>query len=174
VDFVHTYSAGDLEHVCVRIDAGLHTDLQDLDEHGRIEGFRGPRAGNPPRVAKAGETLLWWILLVAVWISTLNSVTAQELVVASVAGLACALVATSTRGAYRGSWKLSRAWSLPLAVVRDCATLFSRDAAVRRVPLRPKEKAVKTLIVSAAPGTVVLDDKGQSLLVHALGREARR
>jgi hypothetical protein len=32
-------------------------------------------------------------------------------------------------------------------------------------------KAVKTVIVSASPGTVVLDDEGESLLVHDLGDE---
>jgi len=32
VDFVDTYSAGDLERACVRIDATLREEFEDLDE----------------------------------------------------------------------------------------------------------------------------------------------
>jgi hypothetical protein len=124
-------------------------------------------------VAKAGETLVWWLLLIGLWISTLSTVTGQELLVAAVAGLPCAVVATVGRRVYGGRWRPARAWTLPLKIVRDCATLFSRQAAVRRIPVRADVKAVETVIVSVSPATVVLDDKDGSLLVHALGREGR-
>jgi multisubunit Na+/H+ antiporter MnhE subunit len=124
-------------------------------------------------VARAGETLVWWLVLVGVWVSTLSTVTAQEVVAATVAGLPCAVAATVARRTYRGRWKPVRAWRLPVAILRDCAALLSRDSAIRRIPVQPKEKAVQTMVVSASPGTVVLDDEGRSLVVHAVGREAR-
>jgi hypothetical protein len=37
--------------------------------------------------------------------------------------------------------------------------------------VEPIRKAVRTVVVSASPNTVVLDDKDGSLRVHAVGRE---
>ncbi|MEV4317055.1 hypothetical protein [Actinocrispum sp. NPDC049592] len=121
-------------------------------------------------MARAGETLLWWVALVGLWVSTLSTITTQELVAAAVAGVPCALVAMFARRAYGGEWRLSRAWSLPVAIVRDCAKLFSRETGIHRIPVEPHEKAVKTMVVSASPGTVVLDDE-DDLTVHTLGRQ---
>ena len=125
-------------------------------------------------MARAAETLIWWLVLVGVWTSTLSTVSAEELVVAGCCGLACAVLATTARAVYRGSWRLARAWTLPVDIIRDCAALFSRESVVRRVTVSPAAKAVRTLVVSASPGTVVLDDEGDALTVHAVGRAARR
>lgn len=87
-------------------------------------------------MARAVETLVWWVVLVAVWITTLSSPNAQDLVAAAVTGLVCAYVATVVGRVYRKPWKLTKAW--------------------------------KTLVMSAWPATVVLDDREDSLRVHTL------
>lgn len=120
-------------------------------------------------MARAVESIVWWAVLVGVWLCTLSTVTTQELVLAAVAAVPCALVATALRAAYQGRWKPTRAWSLPMRIVRECASLFSR-ASLRKIPVDTARKAVKTVVVSASPGTVVLDDKDDELLVHSLGR----
>ena len=122
-------------------------------------------------MARAVETAVWWAVLVGVWLTTLSSVDGQDLVLAAVLAVPCAITATVVRGAYGGRWQPASAWPLPLAVIRGCGALFSRHAERRTIPVRPIQKAVKTVIVSASPNTVVLDDKGSELQVHALGRE---
>ncbi len=114
---------------------------------------------------------MWWAVLVGVWLTTLSTVNWQDLLVAAVVAVPCALAAALLRGVYRGCWRPANAWTLPSAVVRGCAALFSRHTALRHIPSDPVRKAVKTVIVSASPGTVVLDDEGESLLVHDLGDE---
>jgi hypothetical protein len=114
---------------------------------------------------------VWWAVLVGIWLTTLSSVEGQDLLVAAVAAVPCALVATFVRGVYCGHWRPSSGWTLPVAIARGCAALFSRHTELRRIPSGSLRKAVKTVIVSASPGTVVLDDEGDSLLVHALGDE---
>jgi multisubunit Na+/H+ antiporter MnhE subunit len=114
--------------------------------------------------------LVWWCALVAVWLTAAGTVTIQELVLAGVTGVACAWAAVVLRGIYGGEWRLVSAWGLPVAIVRESGALFSGHANVRRVDVRPAVKAVRTLVLSASPGTVVLDDKDGSLLVHTLGR----
>jgi multisubunit Na+/H+ antiporter MnhE subunit len=123
-------------------------------------------------MARAVESVVWWTVLVGVWLTTLSTVNWQDLLVAAVVAVPCALAATMLRGVYHGCWRPASAWTLPLAVVRGCAALFSRHTQLRHIPARPAaRKAIKTVIVSASPGTVVLDDKGDSLLVHGLGDE---
>jgi multisubunit Na+/H+ antiporter MnhE subunit len=122
-------------------------------------------------MARAVESAVWWVVLVGVWLTTLNALNWQDLLVAAVAAAPCALVATLVRGVYRGQWRPASAWSLPVAVAQGCAALFSRRTALRRIATSSTRKAVRTVIVSASPGTVVLDDEGDSLLVHALGDE---
>ena len=122
-------------------------------------------------MARAIESAVWWAVLVGVWLTTLSAVDAPDLFLAAVAAVPCALVATLVRGVYRGRWRPASAWTLPVAVVRGCAALVKRHTELRRIPVQTVRKAVKTVVVSAAPGTVVLDDDGDSLLVHALGDE---
>jgi hypothetical protein len=86
---------------------------------------------------RAVETLVWWAVLVGVWLTTLSSMNGQDLAVAAVLAVPCALAATAVRAIYG------------LSGVR---------------------KAVKTIVVSSWPTSVVLDDKDDTLLVHPLRR----
>jgi multisubunit Na+/H+ antiporter MnhE subunit len=122
-------------------------------------------------MARAVESVVWWAVLVGVWLTTLSAVNWQDLLVAAVLAVPCAVAATLLRGAYDGRWRPARAWTLPVEIARGCAALFSRRAELRRIPVTALRKGVKTVVVSASPGTVVLDDDGDSLLVHALGDE---
>lgn len=120
-------------------------------------------------MARAVESAVWWAVLVAIWLTTLSAVNWQDLLVAAALAVPCAVAATLLRVAYGGLWRPARAWTLPVEIARGCAALVSRRTALRRIPVSSLRKGAKTVIVSASPGTVVLDDDGDSLLVHALG-----
>jgi multisubunit Na+/H+ antiporter MnhE subunit len=122
-------------------------------------------------MTKVIESAVWWAVLVGVWLTTLSSFDWQDFVLAAVTAVPCAVAAAGVRRAYGGRWRPASAWTLPMAVIRGCGALFSRRKQLRHIPVRSVQKAVRTVIVSASPGTVVLDDDGDSLLVHALGRE---
>jgi multisubunit Na+/H+ antiporter MnhE subunit len=114
---------------------------------------------------------VWWAVLVGVWLTTLSAVNWQDLLVAAALAIPCAVAATLLRVAYGGRWRPARAWTLPVEIARGCAALSSRQTELRRMPVSSLRKGVKTVLVSASPGTVVLDDDDDSLLVHALGDE---
>jgi len=118
---------------------------------------------------KSVGTLAWWCVLVGVWLTAAGAVTTQEVALAGATGLVGAWAAVVLRGMYGGEWRLVSAWGLPVAIVRDTPALFSGQTGLRRVEVRPAVRAVKTIVLSASPGTVVLDDKDGSLLVHTLG-----
>jgi len=134
-------------------------------------------------VSRAVEALVWWIVLTGIWLLTLTSFSVQELSAALVAGLLCALVATTARESYRASWRPRARWLswialLPHTVVADTVRVLGprlrTPAERRRIPV-DDDGAVATMVVSAAPGTVVLDDRvaeatgnRTTLVVHAL------
>jgi multisubunit Na+/H+ antiporter MnhE subunit len=146
------------------------------------------RPGNSGEVRWLPEVGLWWLALVAVWVLTLSAPSAGELVVAALVAVPCAVAARAARRTYRRAWPARRGWlrwaiHLPGAVLRDSARLLRGvpDGALRRVPLAddsPSTRAAATVLVSASPGTLVLDDDvegdvegddtGGALLVHAL------
>ena len=114
---------------------------------------------------------MWWAVLVGVWLTTLSAVNWQDLLVAAVLAVPSAIIATLVRQGYGGRWRPASAWRLPLEIARGFGALFSRRAGLREIPVSAMRKGVKTIVVSASPGTVVLDDKDDALLVHALGDE---
>jgi multisubunit Na+/H+ antiporter MnhE subunit len=122
-------------------------------------------------MSRAVESGVWWAVLVGVWLTTLSAVNWQDLLVAAVLAVPCAIIATLVRRAYGGRWRPASAWRLPADIVRGCGALLARRATLRRIPVSALRKGVKTVVVSASPGTVVLDDKDDALLVHALGDE---
>jgi multisubunit Na+/H+ antiporter MnhE subunit len=122
-------------------------------------------------MSRAVESGVWWAVLVGVWLTTLSAVNWQDLLVAAVLAVPCAIIATLVRRAYGGRWRPASAWRLPADIVRGCGALLARRATLRRIPVSGLRKGVKTVVVSASPGTVVLDDKDDALLVHALGDE---
>lgn len=122
-------------------------------------------------MSRAVESGVWWAVLVGVWLTTLSTVNWQDLLVAAGLAVPCAIIATLVRRVYDGRWQPAGAWQLPLDIARGSGALFSRRARLREIPVSAARKGVKTIVVSASPGTVVLDDKDDALLVHALGDE---
>lgn len=141
------------------------------------------------------EVVCWWVACVGIWLLTLSSVSLPESLTAIGCALPCAILAVLARRAVEGSWPVQPGWSrwllpLPAAVVSDSARVLGRAAGVligRRVPpgnertvrLRRDRsagrwhtrQALATVLVTATPGTVVLDvdeDSGE-MRVHALG-----
>jgi multisubunit Na+/H+ antiporter MnhE subunit len=153
-----------------------------------MTGSGGPVMRHVPEVA------LWWAACTGTWLLTLSSVSTPELVAALAAGLACAGVAVLARRAVRGPLHPRPAWlrwllPVPVAVLADSVrvlgvaggVLLGRripDGELRRVTL-PRDpdpadwqnrQAAAVVLVSASPGTVVLDvdaDTGEAL-VHDL------
>jgi multisubunit Na+/H+ antiporter MnhE subunit len=146
-------------------------------------------------VTSVPETLFWWAACIGLWLLTLSSISTPDVVAATAAGLPCAVLAVAARRAVGGSWPPRPAWSrwllpLPVAVGTDTVRVLGLAAAVlvgRRIPdgevreaalhrdraagRRRTREAAAALLVTAAPGTLVLDadaDEGR-MLVHALG-----
>ena len=141
------------------------------------------------------ELLFWWAAAMGVWLLTLSSMSLPEVSVAAAAGLPCAVLAIASRRAVGGSWPPRAAWlrwaaPLPLAVVADGARVLGRAAGVlvgrrigdgeirpvqlpreRPAPRRQSREAMAVALVSATPGSVVvdLDDGSGRMLLHALG-----
>jgi multisubunit Na+/H+ antiporter MnhE subunit len=140
------------------------------------------------------EVALWWAACVGTWLLTLSSVNTAELVAAVAAGLPCAVVAVLARRAVRGPLSPRAAWlrwllPVPVAVLADSARVLGVAAGAvvgRRIPegdlrrvILPRDRsdgdwqnrqAAAVILVSASPGSVVLDvdpDSGEAL-VHEL------
>ena len=138
------------------------------------------------------EITAWWVALVGVWLTTLNTYSVAELITAAVLAVPCAVAARAGRRAAGLRWRVDLRWSrwlpaLPSAIGHDTVAALSlglrrrtreRDDEFRALPLpverddaaRTGREALTTAIVSAAPGTVVLDanEEHDELLVHAL------
>lgn len=141
------------------------------------------------------EVVCWWAAGIGVWLLTLSSVSLPEALIATGCALPCAVLAVVARRAVEGSWPVQPGWvrwllPLPAAVVADGVRVLGRAAAVlggARMPSgdehtvqlhrdRPAgrwrtRQALATVLVTATPGTVVLDvdeDSGR-MRVHALG-----
>ncbi|WP_308465203.1 Na+/H+ antiporter subunit E [Rathayibacter soli] len=138
------------------------------------------------------EVAGWWATVVVVWVVTVSSVGPAEIVCALSAGLACAIFARRLRLTFGFRFRPSRVWLrsimlLPVALIADIGmcirfiggALLGRPQVgrTRRQWGRSGRSADATawrcaagLIVSATPGTLVLDaDPGSGeLLLHVL------
>jgi multisubunit Na+/H+ antiporter MnhE subunit len=135
------------------------------------------------------EITAWWAILVLVWIATLTAVSVQELVAAGVLAVPCAVLARLGRQATDIHWPMRTTWlrwplRLPWAVLHDTAAVLAlavrrdrpEEDTFREVPLadqdspslQPGQEAVATALLSAAPGSVVVDADEDRLLVHEL------
>lgn len=141
------------------------------------------------------EALFWEAAGVGIWLLTLSSVSVPELVTAALAAAPVAVVAVAARRAVGGSWALRPRWTawllpLPAAVLADTVRVLRiavtalagrgvPGGRVREVRLprdRPASRwrtrqATAAGLVSAAPGTVVLDvdERSGRVLLHDLG-----
>jgi len=153
-------------------------------------------SGKPPahrQLAVAAEVLWWWAAACGVWLLTLSSVNAAELVVALACALPCGLAAWAARVALGGQWRPRPRWVwwlAPLVVSVFSDSIRVLGLALRRrdvereagrlvdVPLPEGEAedvasgraAVATLVMSSTPGTLVVqgDPERRVLTLHAL------
>jgi multisubunit Na+/H+ antiporter MnhE subunit len=138
------------------------------------------------------EIAAWWAFLLGVWLVTLNTFSVAELITAAVLAVPCAIAARAARRAAGLRWDIRPGWSrwllaLPAAVAHDTAALLwlslrrrsrEHDDEFRTVPLpvepnesrRTGREAVTTAVLSATPGSVVVDasDEHDALMVHTL------
>jgi multisubunit Na+/H+ antiporter MnhE subunit len=129
------------------------------------------------------EVLAWWPVLVLVWLATLNSYSSEELVTAAALALPCAVAARAARRAAGVHWTFRPKWArwllaLPPAVGHDTAgvlLLAMKRSGVDRfrevpMPEHPDggQEATATAILSATPGSVVVDAHDNVLLVHSV------
>lgn len=143
----------------------------------------------------AAETLVWTALCTGVWLLTLSSISAPEVVTAVLSSVPCGIVAVAARLAVQGHWPPRPAWArwllpFPVAVVADGLRVLGLAAGVlvgRRIPAgeiqrqqlrrdRPlprwhAHQALALTLVTATPGSVVLDidEESGEMLTHALG-----
>ncbi|MGH8979913.1 MAG: Na+/H+ antiporter subunit E [Acidimicrobiales bacterium] len=164
------------------------------DEHRREVDVAKSERSTPRRAAPAArwgvEVLAWTLLTWGIWLLTLTAVGTEDLLVAGGCAIACGVAASAARRVYAGSWspgvaELRPALLLPWAIVTDSIAVLSapwRRAvdgaqivevdidAVGTTARAAARRAIATLVVSATPGTVVLDarpDDGH-LIVHRL------
>lgn len=131
------------------------------------------------------ELLLWWGMLLLLNVVLISSVTPLEVAVGGGVALLGALGALAARrgsGATPGGTaRLAPALrAFPRTLLADTGRLVlavlsprRRRSGFRAVRLAPGTgPAWAAALLSSTPGAYVVDVDGQSLLVHALGREA--
>jgi multisubunit Na+/H+ antiporter MnhE subunit len=136
------------------------------------------------------EILLWWLVLTGLWLLTLATPSAPEVITGAAFAALCAVAAGSARRAMRGSWRLRPSWltwwaTVPWAAVRDSVaalvTVFARPSAGRfdevTVPAEsgPEHEArlaVATVVGGCTPGTMIVASPpdGDRIVVHRLLR----
>jgi len=134
------------------------------------------------------EVAAWWLVGLLLWSATASPVTVEELVPAALCALACASSARAARRVVGARWRVRAAWfawapRLPIAVVADAGRLALRwwgrptvQGVVRRATLDTASdpalavthRALAAAVLSAAPGSVVLDVDGDDVVLHAL------
>lgn len=129
------------------------------------------------------EIVVWWPVLVLVWLATLNAFSWQELATSAVLALPCAVAARAARRAAGVHWTFRRAWgrwllAVPAAIAHDTVGVLvlavKRSGAdeFREVPMSPHpdggQEAAATAILSATPGSVVVDADQNRLLMHTV------
>jgi multisubunit Na+/H+ antiporter MnhE subunit len=134
------------------------------------------------------EVVAWWVVLVLAWLGTVPTMSLQELITAAVLALPCAVAARLGRRAAGVRWNIRAGWArwllgLPWAILHDTAAMLAlacrgdrpEDDDFEKLPL-PKEsrvarrtgrEALATAVLSATPGSVVVD-AGGDLVVHTV------
>jgi multisubunit Na+/H+ antiporter MnhE subunit len=149
-------------------------------------------------VNTAYEAVLLTAVLFGIWVATLSARTVAELVTGAIAAVTCAVLAVAARRLLGQIWRPAARWAVwvfpvLVAVPADTARLLlrvlprlvrDRAGAGRIERARPPvdeepsragfRRAWGTLLLSATPGTVVLDwpPEGAEVVVHELGSGA--
>jgi multisubunit Na+/H+ antiporter MnhE subunit len=132
------------------------------------------------------EVAVWWAILVVVWLGTVSVVTAQEWLAAAVLAVPCAVAARHGRRAAGAHWAPGAGWTrwllaLPQAVLHDTAAMLvlavrgdrTSEDGFAELPLPDDDagagrEALATVVLSATPGSVVVDAHDQRLTVHTV------
>lgn len=136
------------------------------------------------------EVLFWWAAALGIWLVSLSAVSRQEYLIAGLCSLPCGVTASLARWAVEGAWPVRARWLsplllLPVAIVTDALQVLAapwrahpRAGELRTVatpaagdsPSARARRAVAVALVSATPGTYVLDIDTASgdMLVHSL------
>jgi multisubunit Na+/H+ antiporter MnhE subunit len=147
-------------------------------------------------VRRAVELVVWWCAAVGVWMLSLSAYSSQDLMVAVVCGLPCAVTAVLARRVVGAAWRppmasVRWAMTLPWSFVVDAVqvlTLPWRPAArraageFREVPVGATggaapaagRRALASVFVSSTPGAYVVDvdpEAGRAL-IHAVTRRS--
>jgi multisubunit Na+/H+ antiporter MnhE subunit len=133
-------------------------------------------------LARVAEVLAWWAVLLGAWLMSLNAFSFAELTTAACVALPGALAACAARRAVGGRWHVRVRWArwlrfAPWAILHDTVSVLRLAAGPDRpdddsfdeVELTRAEdghEAFATALVSAAPGSVVVDADHRRLLVH--------
>lgn len=154
-------------------------------------------AGEHPALARVvpalAEILLWWVLTTAVWLATVTSFTAAEILAAVVCTLPGAVAARAARQANGGQWRLRIGWLRLIPIVlRDVpvqavqvwryALTARRRGVISTVtlpadpePVAAARRAVAVLAFATTPGSVVIDSvPGEEILLHRVRPEPGR
>jgi multisubunit Na+/H+ antiporter MnhE subunit len=123
------------------------------------------------------EVVAWWAVLLGVWLMSLNAFSFAELITATALALPGAFAARAARIAASGSWRVrprQLRWLLHLlwAILHDTVAVLRLPAGGKdefsEMPVSHGGEAPATAVVSAAPGSVVVDAEDDTLLVHRL------
>ncbi|MFC4242929.1 hypothetical protein ACFOYW_06065 [Gryllotalpicola reticulitermitis] len=137
------------------------------------------------------EALCWFVVGVILWMTTVTTVTRTELVIAGLTSAACALLAVAARRVAGLRLRPSWAWLRWLALVpvqagldtgrlavwllhgahetADGESVTRRKTSSGRSPTSVATRAAAIGVVSAAPGSLVLDaDEDGHFLLHRL------
>ncbi|MBO0866015.1 MAG: Na+/H+ antiporter subunit E [Mycobacterium sp.] len=143
-------------------------------------------AGERLRFAAAlAEILLWWLLTTAIWLATVTSFTAAEMLAAVVCTLPAAVAARAARQANGGQWRLRIGWLRVIPIVlRDvpvqAAQVWRYALTARRrgvistvtlpadpEPVAAARRAMAVLAFATTPGSVVVDSvPGGEMVLH--------
>lgn len=145
------------------------------------------------RTGAGAEVLGWWAVLVLLWLATLTTFSPQELIAAAVLALPAASAARVGRLAVHGHWRLPHripqlSAALACAIVRDswaALLIAARGRPVGRFAedeleveadawRRAGRAALITSVLSATPGSLVIDADDNDLLLHVLAMPATR
>lgn len=137
-------------------------------------------------LAKVVEIGVWWAVLLLVWLATLNAFSFEELGLAAGLALPSAFAARAARIAAGGRWRVDPRWVrwllvTPWAILHDTVSVLRlaagpdrpEDDSIDTIMLDNSEdggghEALATVVLSAAPGSVVVDAERDRLLVHRL------